>query len=276
MSLVRIYGKNHLEAFRDEEAERRAQQQLEQQLAEQQQQQFEEVKVEAEVITLPSSTVSTVEPLPSSTQVSTESNVVSTAASSSEPTPTSFSQQHNSSTVSTDPLIQPSNESPTFVPPLTSHSSSNITSSHNIAASHKESMVPHSADTTSSVPNPSRPTPQASNHYPHGESIYGAITKRLTVLERDVALTLNYIEEQSRLFQDLFAAIEKRLVERENGAYRSDQLLRRLMLDQELHRAQIENERTALASQVNVLAEEVCYWDVLFCQSLTDLIRLFP
>ena len=63
-----------------------------------------------------------------------------------------------------------------------------------------------------------RPRNETRVHQPHppppastGESIYGAITKRLTALERDTALTLRYIEEQGRIFQSIFARIETKI-----------------------------------------------------------------
>ena len=119
---------------------------------------------------------------------------------------------------------------------------------------------------TANKPVPSPNTVSISHSRPHlqphqpltsGESIYGAITKRLNSLEREVILTLRYVEEQGRIFQDIFARLESKLVETEVTRLKNEQNLRRLSLEMDFHRARVEEERIAMANQVNVLAEEV-------------------
>lgn len=115
------------------------------------------------------------------------------------------------------------------------------------------------ASTNTTTPRPQTyyaPLPTTSSS---GESIYGAITKRLTNLEREMSLTLRYIEDQGKIFQDIFNRLEGRLAKTEAAQAKQEQLMRRITLDFELHRAKIEQERVALASQVNLLAEEVTF-----------------
>lgn len=54
-------------------------------------------------------------------------------------------------------------------------------------------------------------TRQIPPHATGGESVYGAIAKRITNLERDSSLTLKYIEEQAKFFQRLFGRLEAKL-----------------------------------------------------------------
>jgi hypothetical protein len=114
---------------------------------------------------------------------------------------------------------------------------------------------------------PSARPPPVHQPLTNGESIYGAITKRLNSLERDVALTLKYVEEQGHLFQDLFLRLESRLTEIERARARNEHSLKRLALELDFHRARVEEERIAMATQVNMLAAEVSlrvsYWGLL-------------
>lgn len=259
VSLVRVYGRNHLEAFRDEEAERRAQQLLEQQIVEQQQAQLVDVEVQAEVVatsalaaasstqetttegsqTAPASPPASASSLAAdrdSAQASSNSTNIHHAAQQSED-PTANLTSADAPMGSTKPLSQPIQEKDAL----------------NVTQSPPQQQHHHPTPPL----RPSQHQQPANHHFPQGESIYGAITKRLTALERDASLTLDYVEEQSRLIQEMFSALDHRLLTSDQAMARTDQILRRLVLDQELHRAQVENERTALASQVNVLAEEV-------------------
>lgn len=239
-----------------------SQQLLEQQLVEQQQAALEDVMVQAEVVSSSPS-----EPKKEAEQTHTVKS--EEAAQTSFAGATSDQAASNTSSTELPELSIPPNaaEKPTPSDPQSSNSTTSTPPQTQKQALPSESddrepsKLSRHANTTAPVQTPihtPRPAPpQQPTHYAGGESIYGAITKRLTALERDAGLTLNYIEEQSRLVQDMFAALDERLLETERSSTRTDQILRRLMLDQELHRAQIESERTALASQVNTLAEEV-------------------
>lgn len=68
----------------------------------------------------------------------------------------------------------------------------------------------------------------ASTPAPHsGDSIYGTIMKRLSGLEHNQTMAMNYIEAQSSMIRDAFSSIERRL-ERFEGSVRTSLLCARL------------------------------------------------
>jgi hypothetical protein len=122
------------------------------------------------------------------------------------------------------------------------------------------------------------PPPPPAAQTTQGESIYGTIMKRLSALEHNATLSLRYVEEQGMLLKEAFLRMEHRLNDVDGQVTtffvrqtwyhfvltdlrwqrsKQDQLLRRIVLDLDLHRAKVEQERIALASQVNLLSKEV-------------------
>ncbi|KAK9895180.1 hypothetical protein P389DRAFT_180779 [Cystobasidium minutum MCA 4210] len=131
-------------------------------------------------------------------------------------------------------------------------------------ASSSPSLVYRSAQQPSASParrNDSKPQviythAHSANHQPN-ESIYGTIMKRLLALEVNATLSTAYLEEQSRVVRETFRRVEDRLSNMEKTRAKYDQLLRRVMLDLELHRARHEAERSELSGQLNVLSREM-------------------
>lgn len=115
------------------------------------------------------------------------------------------------------------------------------------------------------------------SHPQPNESIYGTIMKRLVALEFNSTLTTTYIEEHTRTVWSALKRIEDKMLNLEKSVRdcrslcmpqslkprpclqrsQQDQLLRRLMLDLELHRARIESERVELSAQISMLSREM-------------------
>ncbi|CCX12042.1 Similar to Uncharacterized protein SLP1; acc. no. Q12232 [Pyronema omphalodes CBS 100304] len=107
------------------------------------------------------------------------------------------------------------------------------------------------------------------------ESFFKSVHKRLTGLESNSTLTLQYIEEQSRLMRDTFTKMEKahvakmeKLLESVNAsafsdlaAYREkyDQLWQSTVLALESHRLLSEREMLAISTRLTFLADEVIF-----------------
>ncbi|GAA98991.1 uncharacterized protein L969DRAFT_51228 [Mixia osmundae IAM 14324] len=96
-------------------------------------------------------------------------------------------------------------------------------------------------------------------HTQPGESIYGTIMKRLSALEHNASLSMRYIEEQGKMLREAFARVETRFEYYDAARAKQDAMLRKIMLDVDLHRAKVEEDRIALASQLNHLSQEVIF-----------------
>ncbi|KAL9055157.1 MAG: hypothetical protein Q9162_003735 [Coniocarpon cinnabarinum] len=105
------------------------------------------------------------------------------------------------------------------------------------------------------------------------ESFFKTLSKRLSLLEANATLSLQYIESQSMLLRDAFTAVEKRQIAKtasflsslnetvlkELAAARSDydQLWQSTVLELASQREEGRRERETLNEQVRLLAEEV-------------------
>ncbi|KAF8539269.1 UNC-like C-terminal-domain-containing protein [Trichophaea hybrida] len=121
---------------------------------------------------------------------------------------------------------------------------------------------------------PSSPQPPTASPTTQ-ESFFKSVHKRLTHLESNSTLSLQYIEEQSRLMRDTFANMEKshvskmeRLLEAVNSSaftdlktYRDkyDQLWQSTVLALEAHRSHSEREMLAISTRLSFLADEVIF-----------------
>ncbi|KAF8475572.1 UNC-like C-terminal-domain-containing protein [Kalaharituber pfeilii] len=110
---------------------------------------------------------------------------------------------------------------------------------------------------------------------PTQESFYKTIHKRLQLLEANATLSLQYIEDQSRMLRDAFAKVEKRqsqkqqafmeqlnsTIQAELNEYRQqyDQLWQSTVIALENQRRQAELEILAVSSRLAMLADEVIY-----------------
>lgn len=225
VSLLRVYGRSQLEAFRDEEAARYAQELLLREMEEDRAEAEGDVIVDIRLSEVMSPSVKTIEHsstaqptsigasttvmpdirLPTNIQSTSTSSPVTVSGASSPIVSTETNSE--SSLSSSEPLSRPS-------PPVLSSSSlmSNDTTS-SVAAHESIASKAASSESIVSVTRPMRNEtrlPQPS-HASGGESVYGAIAKRISNVERDSSLTLKYIEEQAKFFQRLFGRLEAKL-----------------------------------------------------------------
>ncbi|GJN93165.1 hypothetical protein Rhopal_006212-T1 [Rhodotorula paludigena] len=107
-----------------------------------------------------------------------------------------------------------------------------------------------------------------------GESIYGTIMKRLSSLEHNQTITLGFIEAQSGMLREAFGRVERRLSDVEMSRSRQEQSIRQALHDLEKQRLELERERLALISQVNLLAQEIRFEKRLTVAQLVGLLLL--
>ncbi|KAI4177762.1 MAG: hypothetical protein LQ343_000226 [Gyalolechia ehrenbergii] len=135
--------------------------------------------------------------------------------------------------------------------------SSKVSSASSNAASKSYSSSTH--------PSPPNPTTQ--------ESFFKTVHKRLQLLESNSTLSLQYIEEQSRILRDAFTKVEKRQLVKTNSfldilnttvlnevrEFRAqyDQIWQSTVLELSSQRQQSQTEIAALNSRLSLLADEV-------------------
>ena len=143
--------------------------------------------------------------------------------------------------------------------PMTTHSSNRSSTAANANISSSTNQV------ASAVPTSTQPATQ--------ESFFKTLSKRLSLLEANATLSLQYIESQSMLLRDAFTAVEKRQIAKtasflatlnetvlkELSAARLDydQLWQSTVLELAHYREEGRHEREVLNEQVRLLAEEV-------------------
>jgi len=153
-------------------------------------------------------------------------------------------------------------------------SAHNITLSNNTvsldsgASSKTSQATPESSRSPSSAQAPAAsPTTQ--------ESFFKSIHKRLQMLEANSTLSLQYIEEQSRMLRDAFGAVEKRQAGKTEAFLQSldatvmaelrgfrtqyDQLWQSTVIELETHRAQHARELAALSARLSLMADELLF-----------------
>lgn len=128
---------------------------------------------------------------------------------------------------------------------------------------------------SSSVKMFSSTTQPPSSHPTTQESFFKSVHKRLQLLESNSTLSLQYIEEQSRILRDAFAKVEKRQLAKTNTFLEAlnntvlsemrdfrqqyDQLWQSTVIELSSQRMQNQHEISALSSRLTMLAEEVVF-----------------
>ena len=126
-----------------------------------------------------------------------------------------------------------------------------------------------STASTASSPGPAQPQPSTQ------ESFFKSISKRLQQLESNSTLSLQYIEEQSRILRDAFSKVEKRQISttstfltnlnetvmKELHGFRQayDQLWQSTVIELEGQREQNRREMLALSSRLTMVADELVW-----------------
>ena len=141
--------------------------------------------------------------------------------------------------------------------------------------------------------------PPAAN--PTQESFFKSVHKRLQLLESNSTLSLQYIEEQSRILRDAFSKVEKRQLAKttnfleslnttvlnEVHAFRSqyDHIWQSTVLELSSQREQSHHEVIALSARLSVLADEIVFQKrmailqfvlILLCLGLVIFSRAAP
>ncbi|KAF2457207.1 UNC-like C-terminal-domain-containing protein [Lineolata rhizophorae] len=107
------------------------------------------------------------------------------------------------------------------------------------------------------------------------ESFFKSIHKRLQMLEANSTLSLQYIEEQSRILRDAFMKVEKRqmaktddfisqlnttvLAELKGFRQQYDQLWQSTVIELQTHREQYQREILELSARLTILADEMVF-----------------
>ena len=107
------------------------------------------------------------------------------------------------------------------------------------------------------------------------ESFFKSVHKRLQLLESNSTLSLQYIEEQSRILRDAFSKVEKRqlgktttfletlnttvLTELRDFRHQYDQIWQSTVLELSSQREQSQHEVLALSARLSLLADEIVF-----------------
>ncbi|PGH28643.1 acyl-CoA dehydrogenase [[Emmonsia] crescens] len=143
--------------------------------------------------------------------------------------------------------------------------SQNQTSANTHKTEHDASSEPPKSSTVQQ--HPPNPTTQ--------ESFFKSVNKRLHMLETSSSLSLQYIEEQSRILRDAFTKVEKRqlaktttflenlnttvLHELREFRHQYDQVWHSVAVEFEQQRLQYHQEVFAISSQLGILADELVF-----------------
>ncbi|QIW98599.1 hypothetical protein AMS68_004117 [Peltaster fructicola] len=133
--------------------------------------------------------------------------------------------------------------------------------------------VAHKASSNNSTKSSSSTAPHAQPSTQ--ESFFKSISKRLQQLESNSTLSLQYIEEQSRILRDAFSKVEKRQISTttsflanlnntvmaELAGFRQayDQLWQSTVIELESQREQHQREMTALSSRLTLVVDELVW-----------------
>ncbi|KAL8734859.1 MAG: hypothetical protein Q9166_001211 [cf. Caloplaca sp. 2 TL-2023] len=196
-------------------------------------------------------------PVNASTFESSLSSAITSTGDDTTPSPTSSASvsSHNP-TVSSDSGL-----------PSAAHSKVENTTSISSRTPNQASQPPSKLHTSSTQPSAPNPTTQ--------ESFFKSVHKRLQLLEANSTLSLQYIEEQSRILRDAFAKVEKRQLAKtttfletlnstvlnEVREFRTqyDQIWQSTILELSSQRQQSQIEIAALSSRLTLLADELLF-----------------
>lgn len=180
--------------------------------------------------------------------------------------------QHEESLSQDDP---PSTQtSVTILNSTITNSPSRINNSSNVAETSNSSKVINQHSQSSTKTHTSSTQPPAANPTTQ-ESFFKTIHKRLQLLESNSTLSLQYIEEQSRILRDAFSKVEKRQLAKtttfleglnttvltELRGFRSqyDQLWQSTVLELSAQRESSRREVFALSARLSLLADEIVF-----------------
>ncbi|CAD0099417.1 unnamed protein product [Aureobasidium mustum] len=206
---------------------------------------------------------------------------------SPEPVVTPHPQSPSASAVTTHISSQSiSVESSSISVPVntsTHASAESSASTKSTTSSNKQSTVAsdtHQKPSTSTVSSAhSNPTTQ--------ESFFKSIHKRLQMLESNATLSLQYIEEQSRILRDAFIKVEKRQIKKTEAFLENlnatvfaelqdfkqqyDQLWQSTVIELDNHRDQYQREIHAVSVRLSIVADELLFQKRMAIAQMTVL-----
>ena len=160
-----------------------------------------------------------------------------------------------------------SSESSKAVLPVVSDKGATQNKSEPVRTSNQTSSSGGRAQSSSTQPANPNPTTQ--------ESFFKSVHKRLQLLESNSTLSLQYIEEQSRILRDAFSKVEKRqlgkttnfletlnttvLTELRDFRHQYDQIWQSTVLELSSQREQSQHEVLALSARLSLLADEIIF-----------------
>ena len=149
----------------------------------------------------------------------------------------------------------------------TPHGSSSQSKGEPTKLSDASSTVIAKTASSSTQPHAANPTTQ--------ESFFKSVHKRLQLLESNSTLSLQYIEEQSRILRNAFSKVEKRqlaksttfletlnktvLIELRDFRNQYDQIWQSTVLELSSQREQSQHEVSALSARLSLLADEIVF-----------------
>ena len=156
-----------------------------------------------------------------------------------------------------------------------------IISNHSVIDNKKRNLTSSTPVSTKASANHTSQTSSRSSHQPPSpspttqESFFKSIHKRLKLLESNSTLSLQYIEEQSRILREAFTKVEKRqlsksttfldtlnttvLNELRDFRYQYDQIWQSTVLELSAEREQSQREVIALSARLGILADELLF-----------------
>ena len=207
--------------------------------------------------------VSPTVPIPPSINGSDESTKVAQPT----PFPTMHSPLPATANETSPDISNKSAENLVAIPPKISNSSNQIKTHSSSTSANQTSHNSTKSHPTPTHPSPASPTTQ--------ESFFKSVHKRLQLLESNSTLSLQYIEDQSRILRDAFSAVEKRqlaktstfletlnstvLTELRDFRNQYDQIWQSTVLELSAQRESSQHEVLALSARISLLADEVVF-----------------
>jgi ribosomal protein S10 len=169
---------------------------------------------------------------------------------------------------------------------------SNITTKTSTNASTSTKATNSSVKASSVAPDPQHKSSTSTVSSAHAnpttqESFFKSIHKRLQMLESNATLSLQYIEEQSRILRDAFMKVEKRQIKKteafldnlnttvfaELQGFRQeyDQLWQSTVIELENHRDQYQKEILAVSARLSVVTDELVFQKRMAIAQMTVL-----
>ncbi|KAI5208552.1 hypothetical protein E4T39_01407 [Aureobasidium subglaciale] len=196
-----------------------------------------------------------------------------TSSSTVPPAQPSSQQKSLESSSSSSPL--------SIIAQASTNSSTSTRSGTAVSKSSSAASDVHQKSGTSTVSSAhSNPTTQ--------ESFFKSIHKRLQMLESNATLSLQYIEEQSRILRDAFIKVEKRQIKKTEAFLENlnttvfaelqdfkqqyDQLWQSTVIELDNHRDQYQREILAVSARLSIVADELVFQKRMAIAQMTVLV----